>query len=405
MKKLLYIANIRLPTEKAHGLQIMQNCEAFADAGVEVVLWAARRVNTPQMQAIGDAWDFYGVNCNFTVSRIPTLDLLWLMGGIGVLVRLAFYLQLFTFTFFMLIRALFTPADVYYSRDPLVLLALSFIKKRQALVYESHQFAPTPRGQALQRRVVRRVGSVVTITPTLRHDLISLGADPERVLTAHDGIRAARFAGMPEKSAAREEIGWPADAYIVGYVGRLHTMAMDKGVGVLIKALKGIDGAALALVGGPDEMAAELRERWLSLGLDEARFLYAGQVSPDAVPRYLSAFDVCAMPHPFTKQFAYYTSPLKLFEYMAARRAVTASDLPGWADVVADGETALLVPPGDVDALAAALLRLRDANLRERLADAAYERVMTHYTWAARAQAILAHVEGVKPPGVLNSRT
>ncbi len=394
MKKLLYIANIRLPTEKAHGLQIIQNCEAFADSGVDVTLWATRRVNTPRMRAVADVWDFYGVKHNFTILRIPTLDLLWLVSGIGVLVRLAFYLQLLTFTLFMLIRALFTPADVYYSRDPLVLLALSFIKKRHTLVYEAHQLAPTPRGQALQRRVVRRVGSVVAITPTLRQDLISLGADPERVLTAHDGVRAARFASMPEKSAAREKIGWPADAYIVGYVGQLHTMAMDKGVGVLIKALEGIDGAALALVGGPDEMAAELRERWLALGLDEARFLYAGHVSPDVVPCYLSAFDVCAMPHPFTKQFAYYTSPLKLFEYMAARRPVAASDLPGWADVVADGETALLVPPGDVDALADALLRLRDANLREQLADAAYERVMAHYTWDARALAILAHVEG-----------
>ena len=52
--KLLYIGNIRLPTEKAHGLQIMQNCEAFADAGADVSLWAAQRVNTPALRDISD---------------------------------------------------------------------------------------------------------------------------------------------------------------------------------------------------------------------------------------------------------------------------------------------------------------------------------------------------------------
>ena len=50
--KLLYLANIRLPTEKAHGLQIMQNCEAFADVGAEVTLWCARRVNTPELRNV-----------------------------------------------------------------------------------------------------------------------------------------------------------------------------------------------------------------------------------------------------------------------------------------------------------------------------------------------------------------
>lgn len=100
------------------------------------------------------------------------------------------------------------------------------------------------------------------------------------------------------------------------------------------------------------------------------------------------------MPHPFTQQFAYYTSPLKLFEYMAAGRAIVASDLPGWADVVTHGKTALLVPAGDVDALAAAIQQLYDdAHLRESLGTQAQLHVRQHYTWAARAQQIRAHLE------------
>ncbi|MBI5959174.1 MAG: glycosyltransferase, partial [Chloroflexi bacterium] len=164
------------------------------------------------------------------------------------------------------------------------------------------------------------------------------------------------------------------------------------------EALREMDGVSLAIIGGPDEMVDTLRQRWIAAGLDAGRFLAAGQVPPAQVPLYLSACDVCALPHPWTKHFAYYTSPIKLFEYMAARRAIVASDLPGFAEVLREGESALLVPPGDVGTLTAAIQRLRDdPALRSRLADSAYEQVMAHYTWEARAKAIQGLIEGNPP--------
>jgi glycosyltransferase involved in cell wall biosynthesis len=389
--RLLYIANIRLPTEKAHGLQIVQNCEAFADAGANVTLWTARRVNTAELRGLRDVWAHYGVKRNFRLRRLPCLDLLPLVPErVDRLAQVVFLLQLWTFTLAALVGALFTHADVFYSRDEFVLLALSLVKPKQKLAYEAHTLAQGRGGRGLQRRVVRRVGHVVAVTRKLADDLIALGADAAHTQVAHDGIRAERFAGVPDQAAARREIGWPPDAFIIGYVGRLQTMAMDKGVGALVEALAQVEGASLALVGGPDAMAEEFRRRWLELGQDEARFLYAGQVAPERVPLYLSAFDVCAMPFPWTTHFAYYASPIKLFEYMASRRALVASDLPSIAEVVADGESALLVPPGDVPALADAVRRLKDdPALREQLAETAYALVMERYTWAARAKSIL----------------
>ena len=75
MPKLLYISLMRLPTERAHGLQIMQNCEAFAEAGCEVTLWVARRWNTREMRRVRDPYSYYGVDRNFSIRRIPCLDL------------------------------------------------------------------------------------------------------------------------------------------------------------------------------------------------------------------------------------------------------------------------------------------------------------------------------------------
>lgn len=395
--RLIYIGNKRLPTEKAHGLQIVQNCEAFADAGVEVSLWAAARQNTPELRDVTDIWAHYGVKRNFRLRRLPTLDLMALASEQDTpLSRLIFRLQEITFAMSMAVGALFTPADVYYSRDALVIALLSLLKPGRTLGYEAHSKAKGRAGLWLQRRAVRHA-TVFATTSRLRDELIALGAPPARAHVAHDGVRLDRFAALPSKDDARRRFRWPEDAFLVGYIGRLHTMSMDKGVGLLVDALAAIPGAALVLVGGPDEQAEALRARWLAYGLLDERFLYAGQVHPDRVPAALAALDVAAMPFPWTEHFAWYASPIKLFEYLAAACAVVASDLPSTAEVVRDGETALLVPPSDVAALTAAINRLRDdPALRQRLGENGRALVLRNYTWDGRARRILAALDGVR---------
>ena len=398
MPKLLYISLMRLPTEKAHGLQIMQNCEAFADAGCDVTLWVARRWNSREMRAVADPFAYYGVRANFTIRRIPCIDVFPLFPADSAGARAAFYMLQLSYALVSLLLLLFTRADIYYSRDEFVLSLLIRLRPRESLAYEVHQFPASGRGAALQRHAVANVGSVIAITAPLGADLIRMrGADPERVLVAHDGVRRARFQQLPDQASARQQIGWRQEAFIVGYVGRLHTLGLDKGVGTVVEALVAMDGACLAVVGGPADLADALRRRWLALGGPPERFLYAGQVSPDEAPRYLSAFDVCAMPHPPSAQFSRYTSPLKLFEYMAAGKAIVASDLPAWSDVVVAGETALLLPPDDVAAWSEAIDRLRqDSDLRARLGDSARKQALEHYAWDVRAARILAHIHSAE---------
>lgn len=395
MSRLVYISVVRFPTEKAHGLQIAQNCEAFARAGYDVRLWVSNRHNTPEMNTIHDIHAHYGVEPIFSVERIAGLDLYPLARGNLRLERIFFYLHVLTFCGLLLLRLLVDRADVYYTRDEYVLYVLSWFIPAHRLAYEAHLFSPNRSGKWLQRQVVKRAGSTIAITPHLRQALIeTCGADPQRVLIAHDGVRAERFADMPDAASARQQIGWRQDALIAGFVGRLHMLNTGKGTELLVDALAECDGIVLGLVGGPDDMAEQLRIRWQQHGLPADDFLYAGQVTPDQVALYLAAMDICVMPHPRTEQFALYTSPLKLFEYMAARRAIVASDLPGWADVIQHEETALLFPAGDLAALVACLRRLQaDPALREQLGNAARERALHHYTWAIRAINIRAHIE------------
>lgn len=412
IRRLLYVSNARIPTQMAHGLQIMQNCEAFSgvlshdDPDNRVSLWCARRFAIPGAEASGDPWAYYSVKPNFTLRCLPCIDLTPLARGKETrLTPFLFYLELATFALSVMIGVLFTRADLYYSRDPLVLLALSLIKPRGKLAYEAHRLNRPGRGAWLQRQVLHRAAHTIAVTPPLAEGLEKLqaGLPPDsrsKIMVAHDGIRAERFSHVPSQAEARAALGWPSDAFIVGYVGRLKTMGMDKGVDTLIDALATLKGdvPALALVGGPDEVAESYRQQWMNLGLPPERFLYVGHVEAERVPRYLSAFDVCAMPFPWTEHFAYHASPIKLFEYMASGRALVASDLPSYADVIQHKETALLVPPSDGAALAAALTRLRDDSaLRQRLGANAYARVMAHYTWDARARDILDFVEAGQP--------
>ena len=397
MPKLFYLSLVRYPTEKAHGLQITQNCEAFARASYEVVLWVSTRKNTPQMDVVEDVYAHYGVERNFTIRRIPSLDLMPLSFGKLLLERIAFYVHIISYAIAMVWLVRGDSADVYYSRDEHLLLVLSWFKPKHKLAYEAHLYSPTARGKRLQSAVVKRVGSVIAVTPKLREELIALGADPERSIVRHDGIRAERFQNLPNQTQARAEIGWEDAGYVVGYMGRLQTMNLDKGVGTLIQAIAQVGSIQLALVGGPDDLAEEYRQQWLRLGLPATAFLYAGQVAPDEVPTYLRAFDVCAMPFPFTEKFAYYASPLKLFEYMASGRAVIASDLPAFADVVTDQENVFLVPPSDVDALASAIRVLRDdRELRDHLATHAQQHALANYTWQQRAMDIVKHIESAE---------
>jgi glycosyltransferase involved in cell wall biosynthesis len=214
---------------------------------------------------------------------------------------------------------------------------------------------------------------------------------------AHDGFRAARFAGLPSRAEARVACGLPHDAFVIGYVGRLHTMGMSKGLDTLVDAIAQVAQEGmhpdLLLVGGPSEGVQVVRGQWAARGLSAERLHAVGQVPAAEVPPYLAALDVGALPLPWTEHFAYHASALKLFEYMATGCAVLASDLPGIAEVVRNGETALLVAPGDVTAWAAAIRRLRDdPALRERLGAAAQQEAQ-RYSWGTRAARIRAYVE------------
>ena len=146
------------------------------------------------------------------------------------------------------------------------------------------------------------------------------------------------------------------------------------------------------IVGGDPEEVEAWRGRLG--GTDNVTF--HGFVSPADLDRYRLAFDVQLAPYQWDLETnaghntVRWISPLKIFEYMAAGRAIVASDMPAIREILTDGETALLCDPDDAGAWDAALRRLRDQpTLRRRLGERARDEFEAHYTYDERARIAL----------------
>lgn len=196
---------------------------------------------------------------------------------------------------------------------------------------------------------------------------------PRRIHVIPNAVDASRFQRLPAAALPAEN-----GIVTVGFVGMMRPW---HGVGALVEAFtelhRGAAQTRLLLVGDGQEREA-VEAEIASRALQKAVVL-TGKVDHDAVPGLLASMDIATAPYPAAQ---FYFSPLKLFEYMAAGLAIVASDLGQIARLLRHERTALLCPPGDAAALAAALRRLvEDAPLRDRLGGAARRLALEHYTW------------------------
>ena len=389
--KLIYLANNRIPSEKANSLQIMQMCAAFSQAGVDLQLIVPRRRQPRLMRSVADPFAYYGLDRTFSIVRIPCLDALEVAPT--ALQHPAFAIQSASFSLGVGAYLTTHSADLYYSRDPLstILLALAPARIRARSVYEAHTFPRAGFRRSLHIWAIRRIGRVVCITRGLAEEYRRSGVREERILVAPDAVDLGRFRVLPQKVDARMALGMPPEATVVCYAGHLYPW---KGVYTLAEASELMPPDHLVyLVGGTDEDLRALRgfveERRLS------RVRLVGHVKPDMVPTYLAAADVLALPNSaYDPRSSHYTSPMKMFEYMAARRPIVASRLPALMEVLRDGENGLLVEPDDPAALAAGIARATSSpELALRLVETAWRDVQ-HFTWKARASSILGFVGG-----------
>ncbi|MEO6458729.1 MAG: glycosyltransferase [Chloroflexia bacterium] len=290
---------------------------------------------------------------------------------------------------------------VIYVRDTVCAAWLSVLRPVHGacLLYEVHDLEASHPSKAskwprafwgrflpwLDRVSLRGADRLVSLTSTFKEWLVTSGLrKAEDVVVVPDGF-APPDSGYPSKGDARRELGLPAGAFIVGYAGMTFAYRrLDLLMTAFAPLASHYKDALLLLVGGRPFEVLELRAQAERLGIDSERTVTPGQVEHDRTPLYLAASDVLAIPETVTQMTA---SPLKLFEYMAAGRAIVCKDMPALREIV-DETSALFFSEGDFNALTACLLRLKsDPITRERLGEEA-KRLSTRYTYRARAERI-----------------
>lgn len=234
-----------------------------------------------------------------------------------------------------------------------------------------------------ERFVWRRADRVLPVTEVLAGHVTAAGVPRDRIEVIPNGIDLADFPAPAAEDPAAEQ-----ETLTLGFVGFVRDWhGLDRVVRA-IAAWQGSPRLGLLVVGegparpGLEALAAEL-------GIAE-RVRFTGLAERDAVPGLIAGFDIALQPASVA-----YASPLKVFEYMAAGRAIVAPDQPNLREVLEDGRTALLFDPEDPEAFWRAVLRLtEDAALRRRLGEAARAEILRRdLTWAGNARRVAALAE------------
>jgi len=373
--KLLYIANQRLPTQKAYGLQISKMCEAFADEGVSVELLVPTRQNGDPKKIFG----YYGVRKNFLVTTVASPDFYWP----GVLDRVAFFVKQWIASVRLVRVAMLRGVDLLYSRDEFPIFLASFFSRHSRLCFEAHRYSSR---RSLYYWRFRRMGvKVIAISNGIRDKFIEFGYDPKNVLVAHDGVDLQEFAITETKSECRLKVNFPSNKFIVLYAGALYDW---KGAHILAEAVQNFDeGFLVAFVGGADDVIARYTKKY-----GRSNVLFLGRQSHEKIPAYIRAADCVILPNSGKYDISkLYTSPLKMFEYMASGTPIVASDLPSIREVLSENEAFFFEADNSKDLARTIQYALEHSTEAQQRASQARQLVES-YTWQSRAKNIVAYL-------------
>lgn len=374
---MFFILHGRFPGEKAAAVFAAKNAEAFADAGMAVTFLAPRRIGMAKKTPA----EFYGIKNNFKMVYVPTIDLFFL----PFLKRFAFVVSYVLFSKMVLMYLLLHAQkdDVIYSNEALPLLLASV--RFPNTFYEVHDF---PKETRFYRVLFSRIRLAIATNRWKQKKIAELfNMSAEKLLYAPNAVDFSKFEHA-DGTAIRQQYFGTKDAIVIGYVGALRTMGVEKGVGTLLQAMRVLGGAFEALIiGGDAADIAYYRKLAADRGVAD-RLIFTGWVKHDEVPHYLKACDILVAPFPADDHYRFYMSPMKLFEYMASGRPIVASDIASIREVV-DETMVFFARPDDPRSLASTIQMVFTSSKEAKRRSENARRESRKYTWEARAEKII----------------
>ncbi len=385
--KIAVISSGHIPSQWAHSINTMKTADSFYKLGHDVeILTVERYPENMQRKTIENIHDFYGISRGIKISFFRD-NLFFYYSGIKP-VRL-------------MNRALakITGSRIRYIRDPEKVMSeyckasnvdVCYCRSYRAVYYNIKNKVPTvmeshtPKvGHPDLERVIDLSGSehflgIVTISEALKDNFVTKGVPAEKVLVLQDGVDVGDFMELPSKEKSRDILGLPRDKKIVVYCGSLFP---DKGIEHILLVAKEVPDAVFLLVGGRERQIRAWKEYVSSQGINNVWF--QGFVENRKVPFYLRAAEALIMPYKTDQEIKVMdistTSPLKLFEYMAAQKPIISTDIPAISRTITNGVDGLLAEPNNVQELARFVkMVLNDEKLSEKLSKNAYKTVQKY---------------------------
>ena len=356
--------------------QTVGTAAALARAGVEVTLILPRGPADPPLDSEA-VRSWFGVGGDFGLVQRPsrwagdhavrsTLWMRQLLGGPGI-----------------------AGADLLYSRVPVMLAWPG----PYPLPFATDLYRPWPDDWPWLRPFVRRAAARRECLGYVLHSAYAAqsyaraGVPADKLLVAHNGHDPGRMLPRLGKAEARTRLGLPLERPIAVYAGRINA---HKGLDQLLALADLRPQALFLLVGSEGAGAIE------AAAASRSNVRIVPWQPPEALPAWLYAADLLLIPPSSAplERFGTCVLPMKTFLYLAAGRPVLAPATPDTAELLRDGDNALLVPPDAPQAAAAALDRiLADAALAERLGDNG-ARTAAALSWDSRAKRIAAFLAG-----------
>jgi glycosyltransferase involved in cell wall biosynthesis len=371
-RSLLYLSNGNIPSRWAHTVQIMKMSEALAQLVPRFELAIAESLRDRLAPRV-DLWEWYGIEHPFPIARLP----LWLWRRSPIFTRVNEPRFLWVAPRW---AARERPSLVWTRSIP---LAEACLGRGLPVLLERHSETPERWRPAL-RRCLPQPGmrGLVSLSERLREHFAVHGLAPEKFGAFPSGFASQQLtAERGDVRAARRALGLAPDEPIALYAGSL---SAEKGLPALLAAAAALPRVRFVVLGGSAREAA----RWRTGA--SANVSLPGFVPNARLASWLAAADVGLFPNSARDPLAGSTSPLKVYEYVAARLPVVACAIPAVTSWLRDGETAFLCAPDDGAALAAAIERaLRDPAAAAACAERARAENV-RFSWRERTQQILA---------------
>ncbi|KOF03277.1 hypothetical protein OB69_08250 [Roseivirga seohaensis subsp. aquiponti] len=373
--KIVYLSDSALPSKRANSVHVMHMCNAFKALGHETVLFGL----SGEKASAEKIMQWYGVNgfhIKLTSLRIPKLTLWWhawnMLRGVKKL-----------------------KTDVIFGRSLYGCYVLA--KNGYKVCLETHDpiNALTKKQREIFIKLLKSPNliGIVVISEALKNIILSQTEliSEDRVFVAHDGATIQSFtdsdiASYPWPNSKNERLQ-------IGYVG---TISQGRGIELIVELAKMLGQLDFHIIGGRKEDLVKIG--LVDTGSLENLFFH-GFVSPKEAALARKRCDVLLAPYQENvtlksgKNTAKYMSPLKVFEYMEAGKAIIASDLPVLREVLTDGENCILIAPTSISDWVKEIVSLSENNtLRQALGGKASQSLHMNYTWEKRAERILAFI-------------